>query len=647
MFDLFRSREKSMKYLLTAVLSVVALSMVITLVPGITNPTSFNDNDQTIAHVCNASVTQGDVRTQVENVTQGGRLPPQMVSSYLPIIIDNLVENLGLSCVAAEKGLDVSDQDLADEIRNAMPNLMNALGEFDKRSYEAGVQRMGYTVPMFEERMKQQILLKRMQDLATEAVFVQPADVQKEYERRNVKIKLQYATVTPASLAGSIHPSEEDLQAFFKSAPNKYMMPAKREYTVVYADQDKIGSTLTIADDKLRAEYNRQLDRYRLPERAKVRHILILSQGLNDAQKKTALEKIKGIQKRAKAGEDFAKLAKEFSEDPGSKDKGGEYDFTPRNGTWVKPFEDAAFTQNIGQVGDIVTTEYGYHIVQVVAREDARVKPFDEVKGSLANEVQSVQVQEAMQKAIDSARSEAVKNPGQLEQIAEKYHLDIVKSNGKVQANQPLPVLGQAAELINAVFTVKLNEFTTVTKPQAGKLAFARVEGIVDTRPAEFEEVRGRVAAALTTMKSEEVAQTKVKEAAARLNAGEDFKAVSKFLGTEAKTSAEIGRDGAIEGVGDANAFAELFSKPVGSVVGPINLMGQFVVAKSTEKTDPPAEQFNAMRPAIVDALKTKIAKERYMLLKDSVMQYLLDKGKIKRNQKAIDALITSYLRNS
>ena len=76
MFDLFRSREKAMKYLLTAVLSIVAISMVITLVPGITNP-AMSDNDPSLAHVCNASVTQGDVRTQVDNITRGGKLRPK------------------------------------------------------------------------------------------------------------------------------------------------------------------------------------------------------------------------------------------------------------------------------------------------------------------------------------------------------------------------------------------------------------------------------------------------------------------------------------------------------------------------------------------------------------------------------------------
>ena len=190
-----------------------------------------------------------------------------------------------------------------------------------------------------------------------------------------------------------------------------------------------------------------------------------------------------------------------------------------------------------------------------------------------------------------------------------------------------MPVFGQASELINAIFGVKVNDFTTVTKPQAGKLAFAKVDAVEDARPARFEEVEPQVRQAMRVKKSEEIAQAKVKEAAAKLSAGEDFNSVAKFLGTEAKASSEIGRDGAIEGVGDANAFSDLFSKPVGSVVGPVSLMGQFVVAKSIGKVEPSADLYP--HDALLVSwkpLKKKMANERYMLFKDSVMQHLLAK---------------------
>ena len=197
-----------------------------------------------------------------------------------------------------------------------------------------------------------------------------------------------------------------------------------------------------------------------------------------------------------------------------------------------------------------------------------------------------------------------------------------------MQANQPIPVLGAATELINAIFSNKVGAFTNVTQPQAGKLAFARVDASEDPRPARFDEVKPQVLTAYIAMKTDEVASNKVKEAVARLGAGEDFKAVAKFLGADVKTSSDIGRDGAIEGVGDANAFADLFSKPVGSVVGPVSVMGQYIVAKSIDKQEPSAAQFDSMRAGIVDSLKKKMANERFMLFKDSIIQHLLERGK-------------------
>lgn len=645
MFDLFRSREKTMKYLLTGVLSIVALSMVITLIPGITSPVQTSADDQaTLAHVCGATVLSSDVRRQVEDFTKNGQLPAQMVSSYLPVIINSQIELQALACLAQEKGYEVTDQDLANEIRNAMPSLVNAsTGEFDKAAYERGVRNMGMTVPIFEERMKQQMLVKRMQDMALEGVFVPPAEVQAEYERRNVKVKLAYAAATFDKLAGKIKPAESDLMALYNNTPGRFTIPEKREYTVAYADQDKIAATISVNEDLLRSAYAKDPDRWRMPDRVKVRHILIMTQGLPDAQKPAMMTKIKDLLKRVKAGEDFGKLATQYSEDPGSKNNGGEYDFQPR-GQWVKPFEDAAFSMKVGQISDIVTTDYGYHIIQVMAREDARVKPFEEVKATLATEVQRTQVQTAMQKAIDDARAEVVKTPAQIDAIAKKYHLDVVKT-GKLQANQPMPVLGQATSLINAVFAAKQGDITTVQSPQEGKLAFARIDVVEPSRKAEFNEARAQIEAAYIQAKTQEIAQAKIKTAADKLKAGADFNAVAKELGVEVKTSGLIARDGAIEGVGDANAFAELFGKPVGSAIGPVAVMGQYVLAKTIEKVEPDMSKFNEERQTIVDAIKRRMAQERYMLFKDSVMQHLLNKGKIKRNEKAISALIEQYIR--
>jgi parvulin-like peptidyl-prolyl isomerase len=114
---------------------------------------------------------------------------------------------------------------------------------------------------------------------------------------------------------------------------------------------------------------------------ATVRHILVMTQGKTEAEKAEARTKIEGLLARAKAGEDFAELAKRYSEDPGSKDTGGLYEDFGR-GIMVKPFEDAAFSVPVGEISDVVETAYGYHILQIVDRKK-ETRPFEEVRGEL------------------------------------------------------------------------------------------------------------------------------------------------------------------------------------------------------------------------------------------------------------------------
>lgn len=141
-----------------------------------------------------------------------------------------------------------------------------------------------------------------------------------------------------------------------------------------------LSSPGTIGDDDLRKAYEAD-------KTASVRHILLLTQGKTDAEKAEIRKKMEGLLARARAGEDFAGLAQEFSEDGGSKDKGGLYEDTGR-GTWVKPFEEAAFSVPVGQISNIVETTYGYHILKIENRKK-ETAPFDQVKADLETQVRN------------------------------------------------------------------------------------------------------------------------------------------------------------------------------------------------------------------------------------------------------------------
>jgi parvulin-like peptidyl-prolyl isomerase len=138
--------------------------------------------------------------------------------------------------------------------------------------------------------------------------------------------------------------------------------------------QGVLSAKAVVSEDEIRRAYEAD-------KTATVRHILLLTQGKPEAEKPGIRKKMEGLLSRARAGEDFAGLAKEFSEDPGSKDNGGLYEDKGR-GTWVKPFEDAAFSVPVGQLSGIVETEYGYHVLKVESRKKESA-PFDEVKAEI------------------------------------------------------------------------------------------------------------------------------------------------------------------------------------------------------------------------------------------------------------------------
>lgn len=139
---------------------------------------------------------------------------------------------------------------------------------------------------------------------------------------------------------------------------------------------------------------------------ASVRHILIVTQGKTDQEKAAAKTKIEGILAEAKAGADFAGLAKKYSEDPGSKDNGGLYENFPR-GQMVKPFEDAAFSVPVGQLSGVIETTFGYHILQVVGRQK-ETRPFDEVRAEIESRLkqskQGTAVKDYIQELKDKAK---------------------------------------------------------------------------------------------------------------------------------------------------------------------------------------------------------------------------------------------------
>ena len=164
---------------------------------------------------------------------------------------------------------------------------------------------------------------------------------------------------------------------------------------------------VTVSENEVKTYYDAHQDEYKTPEMVMARHILFLvDTSATDEAKKNVHEKAAATLKKIKGGEDFAKLASELSDDPGSKPKGGDIGFVARGKT-VKPFENALFSLKTGEISGVVETQFGFHIIKAEEKKDASVEPFDAVKEKVRQKISQERVKSAASAFVDKAMKDA------------------------------------------------------------------------------------------------------------------------------------------------------------------------------------------------------------------------------------------------
>ncbi len=641
MFDLFRSRDKAVRYVLGGMLMIVALSMVVTLIPGFGSGT--RSDDTVVAEIGKDPITIRQVQNELQALVRNRQIPAEMLQVYAPQYIDQMILERAVSYQAGRMGFEVSDAELANTIRDRiLPKFFNNGQLIDKNAYESFLAERGMTIPEFENTVRKQILTSRLQNLAMEGVVVTPQEVQQQYEKTKQKVKIDYIAFKADNLKANVKPAPEDLKSYYESNKNTYMESEKRSLALLIADQEKIGATINVPEAQLQQAYNSRRDQFRTPERVRVRHILLMTTGKPPEEVAKIKAKAEDLLKQLKAGADFAKLATQYSEDPGSKAKGGEHGWIARGQT-VKNFENTAFSLKPGQLSDVISTEYGFHILNVEERQDAHTQTFDEVKGQLAAELKKQVVFERMQTAMDQARAALQKTPGNLDQIASQYNLEVVRVE-KAGPGQALPQLGAVPDLDAALGGLKKGEITQVFQAPGDKLAMAEVVDVFAAHVQPFNEVESKVRDTVATQKAQLLATERANQASTRIKAGEDIRKVAKELGGEVKTSNQFTINDAVEGIGSANIFSDAFSKPVGTILGPVSAANDTsVVAKVVEKVPADMNALPANRESIVKDLKDKKAQERRELFYDSILAELIKEGKVKKHNDTIKRLVASY----
>jgi peptidyl-prolyl cis-trans isomerase D len=646
------------KIILSAILLVFCGAMVITLIPGGLGASSslFNSTpgQGVVATVAGEEVTSHDVLKQAQFMVkqqfrgQNSPMAAQLIPYFAGQAADRLVTEKSLVAEAKRMGLKATDQDVRDELQHGQyASYFFPGGNFiGKEAYENLLASNDTTPQAFEQSVKDEILTRKLIALVTGSATVSDKEIHDEFEKRNTKIKFDYAVLSQEDLRKGLNPTDAELKAYYEKNKASYnnSIPEKRKLEYVFLDRSKILSGVQVSDQDLQAYYNQHQDDFRVPEQVKVSHILIKTPPagpdgkVDDKAVAEAQKKAQDVLNQVKAGGKFDELAKKYSDDPGSAKQGGELGWIGRGRT-VPEFEKAAFSLPKGQTSDLVKSSYGFHIIHVEDKQDAHVKSLDEVRAQIEPLVKQQKagklVEEQANALLASVRADG------FDKAAAAKGLNVVNTDF-VSKGDPLPGIGVSPQFMNEAFSAHEKDAPNLAQIPQG-FAVYQVEGIKPPATPTFEEIRTRVENEFKNERAQQLLEQKVQELSDRAKAEHDLKRAAKELGATLKTSDMVGPEGQVPDVGAMSGPASAaFDLKPGEISGPISAGASGtsgVVIQVLEKEAPPESDFAAKKDQLRDSLLQNKQQELFGVFVAGLRQQMQKDGKIRMNEDEMKKL--------
>lgn len=604
MLDRMRRRKNWLKWSLGIVVATFIALYFPSFMGPATDGTAPND---AIATVDGRPVTvakyQRAYRQQVDQLRNayGDQFNEQMLQQLqMPMrVLQQLVDEETIQAEADRLGIRVSNEELRQRIVSVPAFQFN--GQFiGWEQYQAFLRGQNLTATEFEESVRRQMKAEKLQALLTGWVRVDDDEVEREYRKRNEKVKLDVAIFTANQFRNTIQPTDAELKAHFSADPEKYRLPEKRRVRFLAVDANTLKSRMTATIEEVQARYQQNAAMFTTPEQVRASHILFKTEAGKD---EAAIRKqAETILAKAKSGADFAALAKQYSEDTskakGSKERGGDLEYFGR-GEMSKNFEDAAFALKPGDVSDLVKTEYGFHIIKLTDKKAAIVRTLDQVRPQLEDQIKTEKARaEANVKADQLAGR--IKAPADLDTVAREESLAITDS-GLFGRDEPLAGLGFAPAVSAKAFELEVGKVSEKLQTPQGWAWISLVE-IKPSAVPTLEDVKDQVRDDLVRIKAVDVA--KARAATMAQAAKGNFAAAAKAAGVEVKSTELITRGSALPEIGINQAVEDIvFALKAGETSGPITTENAVVVARVKERQDFKPEDFATGRAALREDL--------------------------------------------
>jgi peptidyl-prolyl cis-trans isomerase D len=647
MIRFLQKDNRVVKIIFIVIISVAVVTMVITLVPGIFSDTDTSSDSYATVHSgglfgryfgTSSTITTPEVQQVAERMLQQQHYPEMVLPYLMPRAAQALIQREVLLQEANRLGLQLTDADLRRAMQTGpFAQALFPNGQFiGEDRYADFVSNYFHTsIQDFESQVKKEIEINRLQAMVTGGITVSDQDVQTAYRDQATKIKFDYAVINGEDLRKQINPTDAELQAFFKQNAARYKdaIPETRKLAYIALNQTDVqGGPPPVTDQQVQQYYQGHQKDFQVPEEVKVRHILIKVPDKADAKTDAAAkEKAERLLKQIKGGADFAALAKANSDDPGSKEQGGELGMIQR-GVTVPPFEKAAFALQPGQISDLVKTQFGYHILKVEEKQTAHLKPLDEVKAQIIATI--TRQAEADQQAAYAQQLAAEAAKSGLAKTAEAHHLHLVTSD-YLQQNAVISGLPDGAKLLTQAFSAKPGAAPQVSSTGDGFAVF-QVEDVKAAHAPTFEEYKSHLVDDFREQQLPQLLARKTNELADKAHAENNLAQAAKELGATIKTSDLVGHTSQVPDIGDLSSSApDLFDLQVGQISKPINTGHAGIVAKIDDKQQPTADEIAKNLDATRESLLSERREQMFAVFVTSLTDRYEKQGGIRMNKRA------------
>jgi len=649
MIRFLQTDNRLTKALLVVIIGAASISMVVYLIPGLAGTGAAAPDTYAIVypHWYSRFLGSGDTVTQT-HVDQMARNElrqrgpqyannPMLVQFFESQVGQQLVQQQVLLQEAHRLGISATDADVIKFLHTGMTGeTLFPGGKYigDQAYAQLVSDRLNMSVKDFEDGIKDDITARRLEALITSGVTVSDQEVHDTYRKQNLKIKFDYAVISDDDIRKSINPTDGQLQDFFKKNAARYASAVPEERKVTYfafATSQIPGGVPQPTQQQVQQYYNEHLSDYQVPEEATSRHILISVPESADAKTDAAAKaKAEMVLKQLQAGGSWADLAKKYSDDPGSKNSGGELGPAQR-GKMVPAFDNAIFTQKIGDI-EIVKSSFGYHVVQVESREAAHTKPLSEVQSDIQAALERQESTIAQENYAGTLTSEAVKNG--LEKTATAHHLDLVTTQ-PVGRDGVIPGLADSAQLLTKAFAAKQGD-PPQSAPTGEGYAIFQVTGIAPAHAPTFADWKSHILDDYRDEQAPILLSQKTKDLADKAKAMNDLTKAAKADGATVKTSDLVSNTGQVPDFGEVGQVApQLFDMSVGTISGPINAGRTGVVVKITDKQEPTADDIAKNFDQTRDQLLDERRQEAFSVFMSAVWNDYKKHNRIRFNQKA------------